>query len=92
MEATGSGFQDRAVYLLKEALETQRQNAVIFVEDFKMNFISKRNFVSTNFKKGEIKSLPKGATSLTLHLASDSEIGIRTRKRIPATKISPTQI
>jgi hypothetical protein len=27
-----------------------------------------------------------------LHLASDSEIGIRTRKRIPATKISPTQI
>lgn len=54
------------VKFIKEALENQETNAVDFVEDFKMNLYSKEIFVFT--PKGEIKSLPKGATSLDLHL------------------------
>ena len=63
--------------LLKEALENAETNAVDFVEDFKMNLYSKEIFVFT--PKGEIKSLPKGATSLDFAFSIHSEIGIRTR-------------
>jgi GTP pyrophosphokinase len=63
--------------LLKEALESSETNAVDFVEDFKMNLYSKEIFVFT--PKGEIKSLPKGATSLDFAFGIHSEIGIRTR-------------
>lgn len=63
--------------LLREALENPETNAVDFVEDFKMNLYSKEIFVFT--PKGEIKSLPKGATSLDFAFSIHSEIGIRTR-------------
>jgi GTP pyrophosphokinase len=63
--------------LLKEALENSETNAVDFVEDFKMNLYSKEIFVFT--PKGEIKSLPKGATSLDFAFSIHSEVGIRTR-------------
>ena len=63
--------------LLKEALENSETSAVDFVEDFKMNLYSKEIFVFT--PKGEIKSLPKGATSLDFAFSIHSEIGIRTR-------------
>lgn len=63
--------------LLKEALESSETNAVDFVEDFKMNLYSKEIFVFT--PKGEIKSLPKGATSLDFAFSIHSEVGIRTR-------------
>ena len=63
--------------LLKEALENSESNAVDFVEDFKMNLYAKEIFVFT--PKGEIKSLPKGATSLDFAFSIHSEIGIKTR-------------
>lgn len=63
--------------LLREALENAETNAVDFVEDFKMNLYSKEIFVFT--PKGDIKSLPKGATSLDFAFGIHSEIGIRTR-------------
>ena len=63
--------------LLKEALESSETNAVDFVEDFKMNLYAKEIFVFT--PKGEIKSLPKGATSLDFAFSIHSEIGIKTR-------------
>jgi GTP diphosphokinase / guanosine-3',5'-bis(diphosphate) 3'-diphosphatase len=63
--------------LLKEALENSESNAVDFVEDFKMNLYSKEIFVFT--PAGEIKSLPKGATSLDFAFSIHSEIGVRTR-------------
>lgn len=68
---------DAWLNLLKEALENQETNAVDFVEDFKMNLYSKEIFVFT--PKGDIKSLPKGATSLDFAFSIHSEIGIRTR-------------
>jgi GTP diphosphokinase / guanosine-3',5'-bis(diphosphate) 3'-diphosphatase len=63
--------------MLKEALENQETNAVDFVEDFKMNLYSKEIYVFT--PKGEIKSLPKGATSLDFAFSIHSEVGVKTR-------------
>jgi len=62
---------------LKEALENQEKNAVDFVEDFKMNLYSKEIFVFT--PTGEIKSLPKGATTLDFAFSIHSAIGVHTR-------------
>ncbi len=68
---------DTWLNLLKEALENSTTNAVDFVEDFKLNLYSKEIYVFT--PKGEIKSLPKGATSLDFAFSIHSEIGVRTR-------------
>ncbi len=75
--ATEESGLDVWLNLLKEALENSETNAVDFVEDFKMNLYAKEIFVFT--PKGEIKSLPKGATSLDFAFSIHSEIGIRTR-------------
>jgi guanosine-3',5'-bis(diphosphate) 3'-pyrophosphohydrolase len=75
--ATEESGLDTWLNLLREALENPETNAVDFVEDFKMNLYSKEIFVFT--PKGEIKSLPKGATSLDFAFSIHSEIGIKTR-------------
>ncbi len=75
--ATEESGLDVWLNLLKEALENSESNAVDFVEDFKMNLYSKEIYVFT--PKGEIKSLPKGATSLDFSFSIHSEIGIKTR-------------
>jgi GTP diphosphokinase / guanosine-3',5'-bis(diphosphate) 3'-diphosphatase len=75
--ATEESGLDVWLNLLKEALENSETNAVDFVEDFKMNLYSKEIFVFT--PKGEIRSLPKGATSLDFAFSIHSELGIRTR-------------
>lgn len=62
---------------LREALENSESNAVDFVEDFKLNLYSKEIYVFT--PKGELKSLPKGATALDFAFSIHSEIGLHTR-------------
>lgn len=62
---------------LREALENSTENAVDFVEDFKLNFYAKEIYIFT--PKGEIKSLPKGATALDFAFSVHSEVGIKTR-------------
>ncbi len=71
------GGLDVWLNLLREALENSETNAIDFVEDFKMNLYSKEIYVFT--PKGDIKSLPKGATSLDFAFSIHSEIGIKTR-------------
>ena len=75
--ATEENGLDVWLNLLKEALENSEASAVDFVEDFKMNLYSKEIYIFT--PKGEIKSLPKGATSLDFAFSIHSEIGIKTR-------------
>lgn len=75
--ATEEGGLDVWLNLLKEALENSESSAVDFVEDFKMNLYSKEIYIFT--PKGDIKSLPKGATSLDFAFSIHSEIGIKTR-------------
>ena len=62
---------------LQEALETANGSAVDFVEEFKLNLYSKEIFVFT--PKGELKSLPKGATPLDFAFHIHTEIGMKTR-------------
>jgi len=62
---------------LQEALENANTNAVDFVEEFKLNLYSKEIFVFT--PKGDLKSLPKGATPLDFAFNIHTEVGMRTR-------------
>ncbi|GAB1857910.1 RelA/SpoT family protein [Flavobacteriaceae bacterium MHTCC 0001] len=62
---------------LQEALENPSLNAVDFVEQFKLNLYAQEIFVFT--PKGELKSLPKGATSLDFAFHIHTEIGMHTR-------------
>ena len=62
---------------LQEALENPDINAVDFVEQFKLNLYSKEIFVFT--PKGELRSLPKGATALDFAFNIHSEVGMKTR-------------
>ena len=62
---------------LQEALENPDTNAVDFVEEFKLNLYSKEIFVFT--PKGDLKSLPKGATPLDFAFSIHTEVGMRTR-------------
>ena len=62
---------------LQEALENHETNAVDFVEQFKLNLYSKEIFVFT--PKGDLKSLPKGATPLDFAFSIHTEVGMKTR-------------
>lgn len=62
---------------LQEALENPNTNAVDFVEEFKLNLYSKEIFVFT--PKGELKSLPKGATPLDFAFNIHTQVGMHTR-------------
>ena len=62
---------------LQEALESANVSAVDFVEEFKLNLYSKEIFVFT--PKGELKSLPKGASPLDFAFHIHTEIGMKTR-------------
>lgn len=62
---------------LKEALENAETDAVDFVEDFKLSLYAKEIYIFT--PKGEIKSLPKGATALDFAFSIHSEVGLHTR-------------
>jgi len=61
---------------LQEVLENKSENAVDFVESFKLNLYAKEIFVFT--PDGELKSLPKGATALDFAFSIHTEIGMKT--------------
>ncbi|MEC8636079.1 MAG: RelA/SpoT family protein, partial [Bacteroidota bacterium] len=62
---------------LQEVLESNNENPVDFVENFKLNLYAKEIFVFT--PTGEIKSLPKGATALDFAFSIHTEVGMKTR-------------
>ncbi|WP_179315716.1 RelA/SpoT family protein [Winogradskyella undariae] len=62
---------------LQEALESNEADAVDFVEQFKLNLYSKEIFVFS--PKGDLKSLPKGATPLDFAFGIHTEVGLKTR-------------
>ncbi|TXD84762.1 bifunctional (p)ppGpp synthetase/guanosine-3',5'-bis(diphosphate) 3'-pyrophosphohydrolase [Subsaximicrobium wynnwilliamsii] len=72
---------------LQEALESNETNAVDFVEQFKLNLYSKEIYVFS--PKGELKSLPKGATSLDFAFSIHTEIGMKTRGAKVNGKLAP---
>ena len=72
---------------LQEVLENAEVNAVDFVEEFKLNLYSKEIFVFT--PKGDLKSLPKGATPLDFAFSIHTEVGMHTRGAKVNGKIVP---
>ncbi len=68
---------DTWVSRLQEALENPDGNAVDFVEQFKLNLYSKEIYVFS--PKGDLKSLPKGATPLDFAFSVHTEVGMKTR-------------
>lgn len=75
--ADDEGGLDEWLVKLQEALENQETNAVDFIEQFKLNLYAKEIFVFT--PKGDLKSLPKGATSLDFAFSIHTQIGYKTR-------------
>jgi guanosine-3',5'-bis(diphosphate) 3'-pyrophosphohydrolase len=72
---------------LQEVLENNSENAVDFVESFKLNLYAKEIFVFT--PDGELKSLPKGATALDFAFSIHTEIGMKTRGARVSGKLVP---
>lgn len=62
---------------LQETLENSEISAVDFVEEFKLNLYAKEIFVFS--PKGDLYSLPKGATALDFAFHVHTEIGLHTR-------------
>lgn len=72
---------------LKDTLENHSMNAVDFVEDFKLNLYSKEIFLFT--PKGDIKSLPKGASALDFAFSIHTDIGLKCRGVKVNGKLTP---
>ena len=72
---------------LQEALENNEADAVDFVEQFKLNLYSKEIFVFS--PKGDLKSLPKGATPLDFAFSIHTEVGMKTRGAKVNGKLMP---
>ena len=76
---------------LQEVLENNTGNAVDFVEEFKLNLYAEEIFVFT--PKGDLKSLPQGATALDFAFAIHTDIGKKTRgiqvndKLVPLSRV-----
>ncbi len=70
---------------LKDLLENQDENAVDFIEDFKLNLYAKEIFVLT--PDGDIISLPKNATPLDFAYAIHTEVGSHCRGAIVNGKL-----
>ena len=62
---------------LKETLENQSINAIDFVEDFKLNLYAKEIYVFT--PRGDLKSLPKGASALDFAFSVHTDVGLKCR-------------
>lgn len=64
---------DKWLRRIREILKTPEQDAVDFVEDFKMNLFTDEIFVFT--PKGELRTLPMGSTTLDFAYSIHSEVG-----------------
>lgn len=62
---------------LQETLENSEISAIDFVEEFKLNLYAKEIFVFS--PKGDLYSLPKGATALDFAFQVHTEVGLHTR-------------
>ena len=76
-EGNAEDALDTWINKLQEALESNETNAVDFVEQFKLNLYSKEIFVFS--PKGDLKSLPKGATPLDFAFSVHTQVGMTTK-------------
>lgn len=74
-DKTSEGNLDRWLTRVRELLEDPESNALEFLDDLKLNLFSDEIFVFT--PKGELKTLPSGATALDLAFDVHTDIGER---------------
>ncbi|MDX1463215.1 MAG: RelA/SpoT family protein, partial [Marinirhabdus sp.] len=72
---------------LQETLENSEISAIDFVEEFKLNLYAKEIFVFS--PKGDLYSLPKGATALDFAFHIHTEVGLHTRGTKVNGKLRP---
>jgi len=72
---------------LQDTLENSEISAIDFVEEFKLNLYSKEIFVFS--PKGDLYSLPKGATALDFAFHIHTEVGLHTRGARVNSKLVP---
>jgi GTP pyrophosphokinase len=72
---------------LKDSLENKSIDAIDFVEDFKLNLYSEEIFVFT--PKGDLKTLPKGASALDFAFSIHTDIGLKCRGAKVNGKLTP---
>ncbi|RDK85502.1 RelA/SpoT family protein [Marinirhabdus gelatinilytica] len=72
---------------LQETLENSEISAIDFVEEFKLNLYAKEIFVFS--PKGDLYSLPKGATALDFAFHIHTEVGLNTRGTKVNGKLTP---
>ena len=65
---------DNWINQIREVLENPESNAVDFIDDFKLNLFSSEIFIFT--PNGDLKTLPKSATTLDFAFEIHSEVGI----------------
>ena len=70
---TREGHLEDWINQVRELLENPEPNAVDFLEEFRLNFLSQEIFVFT--PKGDLKTLPKGASALDFAFEIHSQIG-----------------
>lgn len=72
---------------LQDTLENQEISAIDFVQEFKLNLYAKEIFVFS--PKGDLYSLPKGATALDFAFHVHTEVGVHTRGAKVNSKLVP---
>ncbi len=70
---SGEGELDKWIKKIREMLEDPQSNALEFLDEFKLNLFASEILVFT--PKGQIKSLPKGASALDFAYEIHTEIG-----------------
>lgn len=71
-DSSESSF-DNWINRIRELLENPENDAIEFIDDFKLNLFSEEIFIFT--PKGEIRNLPKGASALDFAFEIHSEVG-----------------
>ncbi len=64
---------DRWLRRIKDMLKTSESDALVFIDDFKLNLFSDEIFVFT--PKGELRTLPVGSTALDFAYSIHSQVG-----------------
>lgn len=70
---SGESSLDEWINKVRELLENPESDALDFLDDFKLNLFSKEIYVFT--PKGELKSLPAGATALDFAFEIHTQVG-----------------
>lgn len=64
---------DRWLAQIREALESTDDDALSFIDDFKLNLFSEEIYIFT--PNGDLRTLPKGATALDFAFSIHSQVG-----------------